>query len=163
MINLHHLRDETNRPFTNQVATKVSTARLSAVTEANGNDPIRSLLSWYGEYRPLNGNIFGPFLMDGSDKMPGIQTIQTPAMPFGTLNWNRQPRNPNDVDLRHAHRTAKSWTGLIKTKLSEYTRDKVPFHGSRKEITPSQYGLKRHEIYLYTLLLSNTAFLDRYS
>ena len=92
-----------------------------------------------------------------------IWVTQTPAMPFGTLNWNRQPRNPNDVDLRHAHSTAKSWTGLIKTKPSEYTRDKVPFHGSEKEMSPSQYGLERYEIYLYTLLLSNTACLDRYS
>ena len=92
-------------------------------------------------FEPLNGNILGPLLMDGSDEMLGIHTIQTPAMPFGTLNWNRQPRNPNDVDLRHAYRTAKSWTGLIKTKPSEYTRDKVPFHGSEKEMSPCQYGL----------------------
>ena len=51
-------------------------------------------------------------------------------MPFGTLNWNRQTLNPNDVYLGHAHRTTKSWTELIKTKPSEYTQDKVPFHGS---------------------------------
>ena len=33
-------------------------------------------------FGPLNGTILGPLLMDGSIEMPGIQTIQTPAMPF---------------------------------------------------------------------------------